>query len=558
MDKTLKIALLLTAVDHMSERVNRAVEKSQKKLRAISGINAFGSMAITGGTAMFEVLEKTIDAAEENKIAVEKLDQVYSHSIKNYHAASEASQEYASKLEMQIGLEDETIMAVQAKLGIFKRVTTEANLSNGIFNRATRAAFDMQAAGFGQAEMNIVKLGKVLDNPIKSMNALSKVGIIFNKTEQTKIQKLVQSGKLFEAQDLILKKVEGRVGGVAEKTASSSSKMKAAWSEVSESLGKHLLPYVVKFQQWLIAIIPKIQMFIDKHPQLVKWLGIAAVSLLGLGIAAKVVAAAMTLIEIASSPVTLIVLAIAALAFVLIKYWKPISGFFIGLWNGIKAVFSNTWRAIKTIFLNYTPLGLVIKYWKPIKNFFTGLWNGVKAVFSYAWQGIKMLLISLNPIGWIYNHWNELISWFSGLGTKFYNAGANIVKSIGNGIKSMIMWPINQVKNMVTKIRNFLPFSPAKAGPLKDLHRIKLVETIAASINSKPLIKAMSNVMGDVAGYSRAMPSPVANAVNGGSVTINYNPTINGGADGMDLRKHAKEIAAMVNEEMRKRDRTKF
>lgn len=558
MDKTIKIAILLTAIDHMSDKVTRAVEKSEKKIKRIEGINAFGSMALTAGTAAVEQMENFIAAGEESEIATKRLQLVLSHSVKNYKEASKASEEYASKISMQIGVEDEAIMAVQAKLGIFKRVTTEANMANGIFNRATTAAFDMQAAGFGDASMNIVKLGKVLDNPIKSIMALNRVGIIFSKVEQDKIKNLMRSGKMMEAQDLILKKVESRVGGVAKATTPASKKMAVAWNEVKESLGKALLPMLNKFVNKLNVIIPKIQAFIEEHPQLVKWLGIAAVALLGIGIVLKVVAAAMTLVEVAASPVTLIILAIAAVAFVLIRYWKPISGFFSRLWQGIINVFKAAWVFIKKILWDYQPAGLIYNNWGRIKAFFSNLWSGVKSIFIAAWQGIKNAFIALNPLLWLYLHWDEAVVWFHNIGAKFFEAGKNIIRSIGNGIKSMIMWPVHMVEKMVQKIRNFLPFSPAKVGPLKDIHKIKLVETIAASINSKPLISAMRGVTGDVANYR---PQAIARTTAGGAVHINYAPTITGGSKtdiAALLKQHSKDLMNQINEEMRKRDRTKF
>lgn len=559
MDKTLKIAILLTAVDHMSEKVTQAVEKSHRKLKAIEGINSAGSLAITGGVAAGEFFLERIEQAEQYEKAQKRIEATFKHQFKDYEHATELARQYAEQSSMQIGVEEENIAAVQAKLSIFKRVANAANLTNGVFNRATQAAFDMQAAGLGDATQNVIRLGKVLDNPLKSLNSLSRAGIVFNNQEKAKITQLLKSNKLFDAQDLILKKIEGRMGGTAKATATSGERMHVAWHKIGITIGNAVLPLFEKFTHWLLNVMPKITRFIKEHQTLIKYIAIGSAVLLGLGIALKIVAAAMTLVEVASGPVGLIIIGIAALAFVLIKYWKPISGFFVRLWDGIKNVFSKAWQFIKFIFLNTTPAGLIIKYWKPLTNFFKGLWSGIKMVFSNAWQGIKTILIQYNPIVWIYNHWNQLISWFSNLGTVFYNAGKNIVKSIGNGIKSMIMWPINQVKGMVQKIRNFLPFSPAKEGPLRDIHKIKLVETIAASINSKPLIKAMSGALGDMAGYKPKL-QPIASVVGGGGITVNlhYAPTINGNASGLDLRKHAKEITAMVEEEIRKRQRTRF
>jgi hypothetical protein len=113
------------------------------------------------------------------------------------------------------------------------------------------------------------------------------------------------------------------------------------------------------------------------------------------------------------------------------------------------------------------------------------------------------------------------------------------------------MMPYNLAKTMVEKVRNLLPFSPAKEGPLRDLHKIKLVETIAATIKPAPLVNATSNALSSFAGMSS--PKPQAQGALGGS--INYSPTINisGAASERDrasfaeqLRAHSAELERML------------
>jgi hypothetical protein len=53
---------------------------------------------------------------------------------------------------------------------------------------------------------------------------------------------------------------------------------------------------------------------------------------------------------------------------------------------------------------------------------------------------------------------------------------------------------IAAVRRIIQKIRDMLPFSPAKEGPFKDLDKIKLIETIAATINPAPMVDAMTSV----------------------------------------------------------------
>lgn len=66
--------------------------------------------------------------------------------------------------------------------------------------------------------------------------------------------------------------------------------------------------------------------------------------------------------------------------------------------------------------------------------------------------------------------------------SKFFNAGRNIVTSIADGIKSAVGVVTDAIGNVASKVRDFLPFSPAKEGPLLDIHRLNFGGTIAQSI----------------------------------------------------------------------------
>lgn len=72
----------------------------------------------------------------------------------------------------QTGVDTNSIKLTQAKLLTFKELAATADDLGGYFDRATKAAIDMGAAGFGTAEMNAVQLGKALNDPIKGITAL--------------------------------------------------------------------------------------------------------------------------------------------------------------------------------------------------------------------------------------------------------------------------------------------------------------------------------------------------------------------------------------------------
>ncbi|NTV25488.1 MAG: phage tail tape measure protein [Chlorobiaceae bacterium] len=148
---------------------------------------------------------------------------------------------------------------------------------------------------------------------------------------------------------------------------------------------------------------------------------------------------------------------------------------------------------------------LIYKNWGPISKFFTNIWKTVVD-----------------------------------LGGKMYQAGAKIVTMLFDGIKSMAMKPVEAIKDIVQKIRNHLPFSPAKVGPLRDLHRIRLVETIAETMKPGPMVKAMRTAtaatMMVVSSHGAA-----AAAGHGGSGVINVYNTVNvAPGSGPEVRKEVE------------------
>ncbi|MEG2213940.1 MAG: hypothetical protein RRY35_08600, partial [Clostridiales bacterium] len=89
--------------------------------------------------------------------------------------------------------------------------------------------------------------------------------------------------------------------------------------------------------------------------------------------------------------------------------------------------------------------------------------------------------------------WDKIGQW----GGKFFNAGKNIVVSIADGIRGAIGTVKDAIGSVVQSIRDYLPFSPAKVGPLKDLNKLNFGGTISESIyNAK---KPISDAMADLA-----------------------------------------------------------
>lgn len=133
------------------------------------------------------------------------------------------------------------------------------------------------------------------------------------------------------------------------------------------------------------------------------------------------------------------------------------------------------------------------KNWDRVVKLLSSGWNWLKQ----NWQKLANFLLSMNPFHQIIMAVNNLVKRLYGV--SLFDAGVKIVNTLLQGIKSMASKPVEIFKEIVQKIRNMLPFSPAKEGPLKDIHRIRLVETIAESVKPDPLVSKFTTALSSMA-----------------------------------------------------------
>jgi hypothetical protein len=239
----------------------------QKKASSIaSGIGrTVAALGLTlGFSAMVRGFNEATAAAEQAQVANDRIDAIAKSMDEFGNQTAKVTkriQDYADSQEFSLGVDADVIKATQAKLLTFRNLTRTAGTMGGAFDRATKAAIDMAAAGFGSAESNATQLGKALNDPIKGITALNRAGIQFTEDQKALIQSLVDSGKMLEAQDMILSEIESQVGGTAAATATASERMTLAFGAIQEELGKVLLPALNRLSAWLVETVPKVQTF---------------------------------------------------------------------------------------------------------------------------------------------------------------------------------------------------------------------------------------------------------------------------------------------------------
>ena len=222
-----------------------------------------GTVAATAA-AIGVVASRFARMAEEAQAANNRLDQI-SHSMGLFGSetgkVTDRLKAFAEANELTLGIDADIIKNTQSKLMTFKELGATADEAGGAFDRATKAALDLAAAGFGQAETNAIQLGKALNDPIKGITALTRSGITFTESERELIRTLVESGNTLQAQEMILAAIETQVGGTAEATVTSTAKMELAFARIGDSIGTAVLPMFEEFANFIVEVTPQIEGF---------------------------------------------------------------------------------------------------------------------------------------------------------------------------------------------------------------------------------------------------------------------------------------------------------
>lgn len=274
--RTLKLTYLGDASQLKKE--NADLEKGFGRVG--DGVKKFGKIAAVGfavaATATVAVGKKLFDAAEAAGTANARIEQITT-SMGNFGGrATEVAGNIAdtgNELAKLTGIERNTIKETQALLLTFNNINKTADETGGVFDRATKAALDLAAAGFGSATGNAQQLGKALEDPIKGLSSLTRSGVTFTEAERERIEVLVESNRVGEAQALILEAIETQVGGTAEATSNASERIRESFGVIVDQIALALAPQFEKLTDAVGRLIERFaEWWNDNGPQILDFI----------------------------------------------------------------------------------------------------------------------------------------------------------------------------------------------------------------------------------------------------------------------------------------------
>lgn len=243
-------------------------EKAMGKVKGQSdsaGLS-FGKMtgAVAAGTVIAGVAEKafgflsdqirsTIQSASESEKATSQLNAVLKSTGQAAGLSSKQLQDQATALQRLTTFSDEAVMGAQSLLLTF------TNVKGQVFKDSVPLILDMSQALGQDLKSSSIQLGKALNDPIKGITALSRVGVSFTQQQKDMIAKMVEAGNVAGAQQVILAELRKEFGGSAEaagKTfAGSLERLKNQLDDVKEKIGGAIIQGITPFTEKLATFV---------------------------------------------------------------------------------------------------------------------------------------------------------------------------------------------------------------------------------------------------------------------------------------------------------------
>lgn len=357
----------------------------------------------------------------------------------------------------------------------------------------------------------IDSLSEAINETVKTGNVTGTFADVLNwagASEDEFNAKLQAAGSESERANLVLQQLANQglmQAGAAwqenNKTLTDSNKANDNLQKQLAELGEMIMPIITTVTQgvanilsWLTNLSPEVKNIIGLVATVITTIAGVAAIIQGITAAQAALNAVMN-----ANPISLIIMAVAALVAAFIYLWnncEEFREFWINLWDTISSAFSAVWDAIVNFFTVTIPdaWNSVVDFfwqgyytwqsiWQSIGDFFSGIWDGIVSFFTetipnawnslvdfcwqgyYAWQevwqnvgdffsgiwdGIVGFFTETIPNAWngLMDIFNKIGSWWSGIWNGVRDTFSNVFNSLVNIAKQ----PINAIIGLINGI----------------------------------------------------------------------------------------------------------
>lgn len=235
--------------------------------RAQKGTSKFGVIAkraLIGGaaagmTALGVAAKRGWDEYNEGQAVAAQTNAVIKSTGGVANVTAKQVEALANALMLKSTFDDEAIQSGENVLLTFRNIHNEVGKGNDVFNQATQAVLDMATAMDTDLDSAALGIGKALNDPIKGLTRLGRMGVDFTEQQKEAIITAVEHGNVLRAQKIILAELAAEFGGSALAASKTfSGQITILRNRLDNFLGLIVgkaIPYLQRFGRWIGPIL---------------------------------------------------------------------------------------------------------------------------------------------------------------------------------------------------------------------------------------------------------------------------------------------------------------
>jgi HJR/Mrr/RecB family endonuclease len=243
----------------------QAQDSLSSLVTSIAKTTAAVTAASVAAKKVYEVCKELVEIGSQEALAEERLKAVIAATGTAATASYGKMKQLANSISDLTGIEEQSVYAAEKVLVAFGSLNEEG------FERTIQLSADVAMAMGTDMASAAQKLGQILATPTQGLDGLKEMGVAFTTQEQEQIKAVYEANGAYEAQALILDKVEKAYGKSATAIGNSSAnlltKINETWTDIKTDLGQGLLDAITPALESLLGILQDISSWVKENTQ---------------------------------------------------------------------------------------------------------------------------------------------------------------------------------------------------------------------------------------------------------------------------------------------------
>lgn len=234
--------------------LDKTVASASASLAKFGAVAALAAVAV-GVVALRGLVGVMADVVKEASDDANALAQLQAVVKSTGGAAGLSAQEMSDlggSLQLVSKFGDDSIASMQAVLATFTSIRGPA------FTETTTAILDMATALGLDLQQAAIQVGKSINDPVKGLQLLGRVGVSFTDGQKDLVKQLVETGDTLGAQRVILAELNKEFGGSAAASVGTYTgqidQLNKRWEIFKEIIGQRLLPILTNLVTQLVTL----------------------------------------------------------------------------------------------------------------------------------------------------------------------------------------------------------------------------------------------------------------------------------------------------------------